>query len=68
MFNNLLKYSLRSFKRQGAYIIINIPGLSTGIACSLLIAIYVINNSGYDEYNLKKDRICRVILNSKIGG
>ena len=68
MFNNLIKYSLRSFKRQRAYIIINILGLSIGIACSLLIALYVINESSYDKYNEKKDRIYRAILNGKIGG
>jgi putative ABC transport system permease protein len=68
MFNNLLKYSIRSFKRQRSYIIINILGLSIGIACSLLIALYVINEAGYDKYNEKKDRIYRTILNGKIGG
>jgi putative ABC transport system permease protein len=68
MFTNLFKHSLRSFKRQRSYIIINILGLSIGIACSLLIGLYVINESGYDKYNLKKDRIFRVILNGKIGG
>lgn len=68
MFTNLLKHSLRSFKRQRAYIIINILGLSIGIACSLLIAIYVINEASYDKYNVKKDRIYRTILNGKIGG
>jgi putative ABC transport system permease protein len=68
MFNNLLKYSLRSFKRQRSYIIINILGLSIGIACSLLIALYVINEASFDKYNEKKDRIYRTILNGKIGG
>ena len=68
MFNNLIKHSLRSFKRQRAYIIINILGLSIGIACSLLIALFVINEASYDKYNTKKDRIFRVILNGKIGG
>jgi putative ABC transport system permease protein len=68
MFNNLLKHSIRSFKRQRSYIIINILGLSIGIACSLLIALYVINEAGYDRYNIKKDRIIRLILNGKIGG
>jgi len=68
MFNNLLKHSLRSFKRQRSYIIINVLGLSIGIACSLLIAMYVINEASYDKYNEKKDRIYRVILNGKIGG
>jgi putative ABC transport system permease protein len=68
MFSNLIKHSLRSFKRQRAYIIINVLGLSIGIACSLLIAIFVINEAGYDRFNTKKDRIVRLILNGKIGG
>jgi len=68
MFNNLLLHSIRSFKRQRVYIIINILGLSIGIACSLLIALYVINEAGYDNFNTKKDRIFRAILNGKIGG
>jgi len=68
MFSNLIKHSIRSFKRQRAYIIINILGLSIGIACSLLIAIYVLNEASYDKYNTKKDRIYRAILNGKIGG
>ncbi len=68
MFNNLIKHSLRSFKRQRGYIIINVIGLSIGITCSLLIALYVINEASYDKFNTKKDRIFRTILNGKIGG
>jgi putative ABC transport system permease protein len=68
MLNNLIKHSLRSFKRQRAYIIINILGLSIGIACSLVIALFVINEASYDKFNTKRDRIYRVILNGKIGG
>jgi putative ABC transport system permease protein len=49
-------------------LIINILGLSIGIACSLLIALYVINETGYDKFNVKKDRIYRIVLNGKIGG
>ncbi|MCJ7447728.1 MAG: hypothetical protein MUO72_08545 [Bacteroidales bacterium] len=68
MLNNIIKHSLRSFKKQRSYIIINILGLSIGIACSLLIALFVINEASYDKFNTKKDRIFRVILNFKIGG
>jgi putative ABC transport system permease protein len=68
MLRNLFKYSLRSFKRQRAYILINIIGLSIGLACSLLIALFVINEGSYDKFNTKKDRIFRLILNGKIGG
>jgi putative ABC transport system permease protein len=68
MFNNLIRYSLRSLQRQRSYILINVFGLSIGIACSLLIALYVLNEASYDQYNIKKDRIFRTILNGKIGG
>ncbi len=68
MFSNLIKHSLRSFKRQRSYIIINILGLSIGIACSLLIALFVINEASYDNFNVSKDRIYRLVLNGKLGG
>ncbi|MDF1560823.1 MAG: ABC transporter permease [Bacteroidales bacterium] len=43
-------------------------GLSIGIACSLLIAVFVLNEVSYDKYNEKKERIYRLVLNGKIGG
>jgi putative ABC transport system permease protein len=67
MFSNLFKYSIRSFKRQRSYIIINVLGLAIGIACSLLITLFVINEASYDRFNVKKDRIYRLVLNGKIG-
>ena len=68
MLNNLIKHSLRSFKRQRSYIIINITGLSIGIACSLLIALYVLYEASYDRFNVRKDRIYDIALNFRIGG
>ena len=56
MFTNLLKHTIRSFKRQRAYIIINVLGLSIGIACSLLIAATVLHEASYDRYNVKEER------------
>jgi putative ABC transport system permease protein len=68
MFRNLLLHSLRSFKRQRAYIVINILGLSIGIVCSLFIALYVVNEVSYDRFNIKKDKIFRVNLTANVGG
>ena len=68
MLNNLFRYSIKSFKRQRSYIIINILGLSIGIACSLLIALFVINEASYDRFNVKKDQVYRLVLDGKIGG
>jgi len=68
MFQNLIKHSIKSFKKQKGYILINIIGLALGISCSLLIALYVLNESSYDRFNEKSDRIYKLILNGKIGG
>ena len=67
MLNKLIKHSFRSFKRQRAYIIINITGLSIGIACSLLIAFFILYEASYDRYNSKNERIFNLVLDFKIG-
>lgn len=38
---NYLKSAIRSLKRQKAYSFINIAGLSVGLACCILIILYV---------------------------
>jgi len=68
MFRRLVKYSFLALLRQKAYVLINIFGLSVGIACSMIIALFIIHELIYDQYNEKKDLIYRVILNGKIGG
>jgi putative ABC transport system permease protein len=68
VFKNLLKYSLRSFKRQRTYVIINILGLSIGIACSLFIAFYIINEKGFDRFNTRHKRVFRVIQKNNYDG
>ncbi len=68
MFRNLLKYSLRALSRQKAHVIINIIGLSVGMVCSMIIALFIIHELSYDQFNEKKDRIYRLILNGKLGG
>ena len=68
MIKNIIKHSFRSFNRQKGYTVINILGLSIGIACSLLISLYVIFELSYDNFHKNSERIYRVILDGKIGG
>ena len=67
MIKNLLKHSLRALKKQKGYVAINIFGLSVGIACSLIIALFIFHQLSYDKYNVNKDRIYRLTLDGKIG-
>jgi putative ABC transport system permease protein len=68
MLKNLLKYSLRALSRQRSHVVINIIGLSVGMICSMVIALFIIHELSYDKFNEKKDRIYQVILNGKLGG
>ncbi len=68
MLTNLIKYSIRALMRQRAYVFINILGLAIGLSCSLIIAVFISHELSFDQYNVKKDRIYRVILNGKLGG
>jgi putative ABC transport system permease protein len=51
-FRNLTKYKFISF--------INLFGLTIGLACCLLITIYILNELSYDRYNKNANNIYRV--------
>ncbi len=68
MINEIIKHSFRALNRQKGYVLINILGLSIGIACSLIIALYIAHELSYDKFHEKKDRIYQLVLNGKIGG
>ncbi len=57
---NYFKIALRNIKRQKGYSLINITGLSLGIACVLIITMMVNYELSFDDFHEKKDRIYRV--------
>ncbi len=67
MFRNYFKLALRHVVKHKAYVFINISGLSIGLACSIIIALFVVHEISYDKFNLKKDRIYRLYLDGKMG-
>lgn len=68
MLKNYLKIGLRNLHKQKGYSVINITGLATGIACCLLIFLYVKDELTYDSYHGKKDRIYRIISSFDFSG
>jgi len=64
MFKNYLKTAFRNLQRQRANALINISGLTLGIACSLLLFLMVRYQSSFDQYHTKKDRIYRIVHQS----
>ncbi len=61
MLKNYLKTAIRSLKRQKVYSFINITGLSVGLACCILIILYIRFELSYDRYHRNADRIYRII-------
>ena len=60
MFKNYLKVAVRNILRQRIFSFINIIGLAIGIACCILILLFVRYELSYDKFNKKADGIYRV--------
>ena len=51
MFRNYIKISFRNLLRHKGYSFLNISGLSIGIACFLLMILYVQYELGFDKFH-----------------
>ncbi len=67
MISNYLKIALRNLSRFKTYSAINITGLAVGMACCILIMLYVFDELSYDRFNSKSDRIYRITVNGSLG-
>lgn len=68
MLKNYIKTAWRNLWKNKSFSVINILGLSIGLACFILISLFVINELSYDRYNQKADRIFRVNSDILFGG
>ncbi len=60
MFKNYLKTTWRVLRRSKGFSFINITGLAVGLACSLIIALYIHHERNFDRFHKGGDRIFRV--------
>ncbi len=60
MFRNYLKIAWRNLSRNRVFSLINIVGLAVGLACFLLIALYVRDELRYDRHHQQADQIYRM--------
>jgi putative ABC transport system permease protein len=63
MLQNYILTAIRNITRNSVYSVINLAGLSLGIACVMLITLFVRHELSYDQFHTKKDRIYRVNYN-----
>ncbi len=62
MFKNYLKIALRNILKHKSYALVNIAGLAVGIACCLLILLYVQDELRYDRFHQNAECIYRATL------
>jgi putative ABC transport system permease protein len=60
MLKNYLKTALRNLWRTKVFSLINVLGLSVGLACCMLIFLYSKDEISYDRFHEKKDNIYRI--------
>jgi hypothetical protein len=60
MFQNYVKTALRNIRKHAGTSLINIAGLAVGMACAILIMLFVFDELGYDRFHENYDRIWRV--------
>jgi putative ABC transport system permease protein len=68
MLKNHLLIALRNLKKHKFYSLINILGLSVGVAVCMIISLFVVNEISYDRHFANADRIYRVHSDIIFGG
>jgi putative ABC transport system permease protein len=59
---NAVKVSLRKMRRQKWYSLISVAGLAAGMACSILILLWVRNELSYDTFHANAGNIYRIVM------
>lgn len=68
MFKNYFKIAFRNLQRNKIFSIINIAGLALGLACAMLIILYVKDELSYDRFHKNVTNIYRIAVKSKFDG
>lgn len=68
LFANYVRIGARSLVKDRAYSAINIAGLTIGIACCLILGLYLYNALNYDAYHDKQERVYRIVNELNMNG
>ncbi|MFQ6104843.1 MAG: ABC transporter permease [Candidatus Glassbacteria bacterium] len=66
MIKNYITIALRNIERHRVYAFVNILGLAIGMACCILILLWVIDELSFDRYHKNADRIYRLCLDANM--
>src|SRR5688572_30527819 len=63
MIRSYLKIAWRSLIKDRQFTLLNLLGLSTGLACTLLIYLWVVDELGVDKHNAKDAQLFQIMVN-----
>jgi len=68
MLKNYIVTSMRNIRKHKGYSLLNVLGLAIGLAACLLVLLYTKDELSYDRFNVKADRIYRLMAMMKRQG
>lgn len=68
MIKNFITIAFRNLLKQRFYTLINVLGLSIGIACFVMITLYVADELSYDRFHPQAENTYRVGLRGQLSG
>ncbi len=68
MLRNYFKIAIRSLLKNSVYSFINIAGLAVGLACSMLILLWVVDELSYDKFHSNANQIHQLWVNATYDG
>ena len=68
MFKNYLKIAWRNLWKNKGYTFINVGGLALGMAVTLIIGLWILDELSYNSYFKNKDKIAQVFQSQTFNG
>lgn len=66
MYKHFINLYLRNFNLQKSFSILTIASLAIGLACCLLISLWIYDELSFDKFHPEVDRIHQVLMNGQI--
>jgi hypothetical protein len=67
MLNIHLRHTIRRLAKDRQFTLLNVIGLSTGLACALLIYLWVNDEYSVDKWNVNDSRLFQVLKSTPLG-
>lgn len=68
MLNNYIKIAFRNLTRNKVFTTINVGGLAIGLACCVLIFVFIQDELSYDRFHENAEQIYRVTFSTNLAG